>query len=407
MYANRVDRVRVTGPLAPYALGFRECLAGLGYRSGYGLVGLMSELSAWLSGEGLDASGLTGEAWERFASKRDFASSSGRKRWERSASLLLEYLGEVVGLPAWGPPRGCDDPVGLVIDGYELYLRHERGMAARSVRNYLEVARLFLLFVVRACGRLDLEALSAAVVIEFVAAESLRLKVTSAKATTTRLRSFLRYLHLKSLTACSLVGSVPSVATWRLASLPKGLERSQVAALLASCDRRSSIGRRDYAILVVLSRLGLRAAEVAGLQLEDVDWRAGDLAVWGKGSRVERLPLPVDVGEAVAGWLQRGRPRCKDRSVFVRMRAPQRGLSPEGISAVVSHACERAGLPRCGAHALRHTAATEMLRGGASLAEVGHVLRQRSSEVTSIYAKVDRRALSALVRPWPTVEADR
>jgi integrase/recombinase XerD len=140
---------------------------------------------------------------------------------------------------------------------------------------------------------------------------------------------------------------------------------------------------------------------VAGLQLGDIDWRAGDLLFRGKGSRIDRLPLPVDVGEAVTSWLRRGRPRCADRSVFVRMRAPQRGLSPEGVSAVVWHACERAGLPHIGAHRLRHTAATEMLRAGASLGEVGQVMRHHSSEVTSIYAKVDRRALSMVVRPWP------
>ena len=227
------------------------------------------------------------------------------------------------------------------------------------------------------------------------------MKVASAKATTTRLRSFLRFLYVRGLTTSSLVGAVPSVAAWRLACLPKGLEATQIAAVLGSCDRASAIGRRDYAILVVLARLGLRAGEVAGLQLEDIDWRAGDLLVRGKGSRIDRLPLPVDVGEALADWLQQGRPRCVDRSLFVRMRAPQRGLSPEANSAVVARAGERAGLPPVGVHALRHTAATEMLRAGASLSDVGQVLRQHSSEVTSIYAKVDRQALSMVVRPWP------
>jgi integrase/recombinase XerD len=405
--ATRAEMVRVTGPLASFTPGFREYLGRLGYRSGYGLVGVMSELSAWMSGEGLDVGELTREAWETFVSKREFSVGGGQQRWRRAVSPLLEYLGEVAGLPAWGPPRVSCDPVEVLVDGYERYLRDERAMAGRSVRNYLLVARQSLSFAVSVVGELDLDALTAAVVIEFVTAEAQRLQVASAKATTTRLRSFLRFLYVRGLTASSLVGAVPSVAVWRLASLPQGLEAPQVAALLASCDRRSSIGRRDYAILVLLARLGLRAGEVARLQLGDIDWRAGDLVVRGKGSRVDRLPLPVDVGEALAGWLRRGRPRCIDRSVFVRMRAPQRGLSPEGISAVVWHACERAGLPPICAHRLRHTAATQMLRGGASLGEVGHVMRHRSSEVTSIYAKVDRRALSMVVRPWPTAGTDR
>ncbi len=152
---------------------------------------------------------------------------------------------------------------------------------------------------------------------------------------------------------------------------------------------------------MVLSRLGLRAGEVARLQLDDIDWRAGELLVRGKGNRHDRLPLPVDVGEAIVGWLLSSRPQCATTAVFVRVRAPQRGLSGGGVSAVVWHACERAGMPRMGAHRLRHTAATEMLRGGGSLVEVGQVLRHRSAEVTSIYAKVDRRALAAVVRPWP------
>jgi integrase/recombinase XerD len=407
MRACRAERVCVSGPLVPFAAGFKQYLTELGYRSGHGLVGWMAELSAWMSGQSLEPGDLDRDAWERFVSQRAFASGAGRQRWRGAVSPLVEYLGEVAGLPAWGPPPASCDLVGIVVDDYERYLRDERGMAGRSVRNYLQVARLFLSFAVPAAGELELDALTASVVIEFVTAQTRRLKVASSKAATTRLRSFLRFLYVRSLMTASLAGAVPSVASWRLASLPKSLEPSQVAALLVSCDRRSSIGRRDYAILVVLGRLGLRAGEVAGLQLEDIDWRAGDLLVRGKGSRVDRLPLPVDVGEAVAGWLQRGRPRCVDRSVFVRMRAPQRGLSPEGISAVVWHACERAGLPPICAHRLRHTAATQMLRGGASLSEVGYVMRQRSSEVTSIYAKVDRRALQAVIRPWPNVGTDR
>lgn len=391
--------------MAAFAGGFEEYLGGLGYHSGYGLVSLMAELSAWMASEDLGLAGLTRDDWERFAIRRGFASSLARKRWDGSASVLLEYLGGAAGLPTWGPPPGACDPVGVVIDAYERYLRVERGAAARSVRNYVEVARAFLSFAVPASVELDLETLSPALVIEFVMGESDRLKVSSVKSTTTRLRSLLRFLYVKGWTPVSLAGAVPSVASWRRASLPKALMPSEVAALLAGCDRRRSIGRRDHAILVVLVRMGLRAGEVARLQLDDIDWRAGDLAVRGKGSRLDRLPLPPDVGEVLAGWLRRGRPVCADRSVFVRMRAPRRGLSPEGISAVVSHACGRAGLPPVYAHRLRHTAATEMLRAGANLREVGQVLRHDSSEVTSIYAKVDRRALSAVVRPWPTTGA--
>jgi integrase len=362
----------------------------------------MAELSAWMDAKGIDTVGdLTGEEWEKFVSERTFRSGVGRKRWLGAVSPLLEYLSQVAGLPAWVASAVSIDPVEAVIDSYGSYLRDERGVVGRSVRNYLLVARQFLSFAAGVVGERDMAALSAAVVIEFVTGESRRVKVASAKATATRLRSFLRFLHVRGLTASSLVGAVPSVASWRLTSLPKGLEPSQIAALLSGCDRRRRIGRRDYAILVILARLGLRAGEVARLQLEDIDWRAGDLLVRGKGSRIDRLPLPIDVGEALAAWLQRGRPRCVDRCVFVRMRAPQRGLSPEAVSAVVAHACERVGLPPVGAHRLRHSAATQMLRAGASLAEVGQVLRQHSSEITSIYAKVDRQALALVVRPWP------
>jgi integrase/recombinase XerD len=217
----------------------------------------------------------------------------------------------------------------------------------------------------------------------------------------TRLRAFLRFLHLDGVIDRDLAGAVPSVASWRLAGLVKALDSRTVAQLLASCDRRTRVGRRDYAVLIVLSRLGLRAGEVAALRLADIDWRAGELSVRGKGSRHERLPLPSDVGDALAGWLSRGRPRCECVFVFTRAVAPLGGLSSGGVSTIVQRACRRAGLPVVGAHRLRHTAATEMLRAGGSLAEVGQVLRHRGRDVTSIYAKVDRLALAAVVARWP------
>ena len=185
----------------------------------------------------------------------------------------------------------------------------------------------------------------------------------------------------------------------------KALDARSVRRLLSSCDRRTRVGRRDFAVLTVLSRLGLRAGEVAALRLVDVDWRAGELLIRGKGSRQERLPVPADVGEALAGWLARGRPRCESVFLFTRLRAPHGGLSGGAVSQIVRRACPRAGLPIVSAHRLRHTAATEMLRAGGNLTEVGQVLRHRGRDVTSIYAKVDRLALAAVVQPWPGAAA--
>jgi integrase len=192
------------------------------------------------------------------------------------------------------------------------------------------------------------------------------------------------------------------VAGWRLASLPKALEPGELRRLLAACDRRTRTGRRDYAIVLLLSRLGLRAGEAAQLGLDDIDWRHGEIAVCGKGDRAERLPLPADVGAAIAAYLRHGRPdTAEGRSVFVRVHAPHRALTTGGVTEVVFGAAQRAGLGKLHAHRLRHTAATAMLRAGSPLPEVGQVLRHRSALSTAIYAKVDRDALTVLARPWP------
>lgn len=215
------------------------------------------------------------------------------------------------------------------------------------------------------------------------------------------LRSLLRYLHLEGLIAAPLAQAVPPVANRKGAALPRGVPMSVFKRLLAHCDRRRSIGRRDYAILVLLGRLGLRAGEVARLSLDDIDWSNGDLLVHGKGGRDQRLPLPSDVGAAVAAYLRRGRPQSDAREVFLRAIAPAVGLTPVGITGVVYAACDRAGVPKFGAHRLRHTAATEMLRAGASLGEVGQVLRHARIATTAIYAKVDFNALRPLAPSWP------
>jgi len=202
---------------------------------------------------------------------------------------------------------------------------------------------------------------------------------------------------------------VPRVADWRLATLPKSITSDQVERLLEACDRRNAVGRRDYAILLMLARLGLRAGEIVAMDLEDLDWDTGELVVRGKGGRRDRLPLPRDVGAAVAAYLRLGRPTCSTRRVFIRMRAPLRGFANSiAICTIVERALTRAELdpPRKGAHLLRHTLACTMLRGGASLAEIGEILRHRSPDTTAIYAKVDVTALRALAPAWPRSAGD-
>ncbi len=214
------------------------------------------------------------------------------------------------------------------------------------------------------------------------------------------LRCLLRYLRMVGLIELPLEWAVPGIADLRDRSLPRGLEPAVVAKLLASCDRRRTVGRRDYAILLLLCRLGLRRSEVARLTLGDLEWRAGELLVRGKGGRLDVLPLPVDVGEAIVSYLRR-RPRVDNRALFLRVHAPAGALRPSAVLSIVRAACRRAELPLVGAHQLRHTAATGMLRGGASLAQIGQVLRHRDQRTTARYAKVDRATLRKLARPWP------
>jgi site-specific recombinase XerD len=293
-------------------------------------------------------------------------------------------------------PAGGDSG-GLVAE-FGTWLDRERGLSPVSVRCYSKQAKVFLAGI---GGSAAVSGLDAGKVTAFMTGYCRDRNTWSAKAMVTSLRAFLRFAHATRLTAVSLAGAVPAVASWRLAALPRGLSVAEIERLLAGCDQETPVGRRDYAVLSLLARLGLRGAEAAGLQLADINWRAGEIAVCGKGCRVERLPLPASAGQALAAWLSGGRPRCQSRAVFVTIRRPYRQLTPEAVRAIMGRACDRAGLERRGAHRLRHALATQMLRAGASLPEVGQVLRHRSQLSTSIYAKVDQNALRPLAHPWP------
>lgn len=394
-------RVRVSGPLEPYAAGYTAELGHVGYTpSGAVLqLRLFANLSRWLAGEGLESRALSPAEVDRFLAARRAA---GHTRYASTRAMrpLLEYLRQLGVVPEVPEPEPAS-PLDRLLEEYRRYLTVERGLAPTTAQGYLHAVRPFL--VTRFTGdEPHFTDLTAADITAFVVAHCPGRAHGSAKLTVTALRSMLRFLHLEGVLLRSLVSAVPRVAAWRLADLPRGLTPAEVRNLLAACDQRRPTGRRDFAILTLLSRLGLRAGEVAGLSLDDIDWRAGEIVVRGKGKRIERLPLPADVGEALVDHLRLGRPAsAMGRTVFVRVKAPHRAMTSTGVSQVVADAARRAGLGVVHAHRLRHTAATEMLRAGSSLAEIGQVLRHRRALTTAIYAKVDHRALRALARPWP------
>jgi site-specific recombinase XerD len=354
-------------------------------------------VSRWLEREGLSAGELTSERFVEFARARRAA---GYRSWISPMSMRapLGFLRELGMVPVPGPVV-ADGPVEEVLEGYRRWLLDERGARERTFVRFEPDARLFLSGRLGPDG-LDLERLSAADVSVFLARECPRRSVAGARYLVTVLRSLLRYLYVAGLIGAPLRWAVPGVADLRDRSLPRGLEPAALAKLLAGCDRRRTVGRRDYAILLLLARLGLRAGEVAALGLDDLDWRRGELLVRGKGDRHERLPLSADVGEALVSYLRR-RPRSECRIVFLKVLAPSGPLSGKAIWGVVHDACVRAGLPSVGPHRLRHTAATGMLREGASLEEIAEVLRHQQLKTTAVYAKVDRKALRALAQPWP------
>jgi site-specific recombinase XerD len=289
---------------------------------------------------------------------------------------------------------------GVLVEFSE-WLDRQRGLAPITIDNYCCNVEQFLEALPQS-AQVSVSLLDAGTVTAFMVEYCRDRNTNSVKSMARSVRSFLRFAHATGRTSVGLWGAVPVSAGWQLASLPKPVPAADLERLLAVAGRWrfAATDRRDYAILLLLARLGLRRGEVAGLRLDDIDWRAGEFTVVGKGDRAERLPLPAEPGEAIAAWLVDGRPECETRSVFTTLRPPGRPLSPGAIGHVVGSACQCAGLDRIGAHRLRHTLATTMLQAGASLSEVGQVLRHRSARSTAIYAKVDEVALRPLARPW-------
>jgi site-specific recombinase XerD len=390
---------RVVGPLEPHAAGFAEELARLGYTrwSQRSWMSVVAHLSRWLQGEGLDVGGLTSTVARRYLVMR---AEAGYRAFRSPSSLdpLLAYLRDAGVVQ--DEPAVALAPVDAVLERFRAYLLTERGLKPNVTAFYVASVRPFV--VALAAGDVvDLARVSAQTVATFLVTLSRSLAPKTVQGRASALRALLRFWFLDGQTDVDLSKSVPKIAH-RSPGLPKGLPSEQVGALLASCDIDSLGGLRDRAILTLLARLGLRAGEIARLQLDDVDWHHGEIVVRGKGSRRDRLPIPVDVGQVLVDYLRSGRPSdALDRCVFVRVKAPHRGLTATGVTQVVNAAAHRAGLGTIYSHRLRHTAATAMLAAGASLAEIGQVLRHRTALTTAIYAKVDSEALRALAMPWP------
>lgn len=398
-----LSKVAVSGPLEEHAGGFAGWLARQGYAPSVVVihVRLLGHVSRWLEARGQDAAALDEAAGEEFLAWRRAAGRSARLRIG-TLKPLLDYLRETGATPppVVVPPTTEAD---ALLARYASYLASERGLSAKTIARHVSAVGPFLA-TLGLDAQPDLGWLTAAGVTDFVVAQA-RLNPGRVSHLVTGLRSFLRFAHVEGLIAGGLAEAVPTAARWKLSGLPRALPAGQVDAMAASCDEGTAVGLRDLAVLKLLSRLGLRVSEVAGLRLEDIDWQRGEVTVTGKGSKAERLPLPADVGAAIVAYLQEGRPRTSHREVFLCAKGPWRPMSRGAVTNVAARAATRAGLGTIHGHALRHTAATAMLEAGGSLAEIGQVLRHDHALTTAIYAKVDITALRAIAPSWPGAAA--
>lgn len=374
---------------------------GLAGHGTWRCLNVVGDLLAWMASDRTRLDNLDERAVERYLLHRGGKQTiqpgdrAALKRW----LLILRTAGTIA--PAALPANTPQDQIAAEFSDY---LRSERGLAARTIVRHLPAIRRFLR---EACpaGATDLGKIRQEEVIRYVERHARDWSPRSGKAMCWSLRAFLRYLHHTGLSPLALAGCVPSIRQWKLASLPTYLSAAQVQMVLDGCDRATAMGRRDYAILMLLAKLGLRADEVATLTLDDVDWRAGEMLVRAKGRQRARMPIAQDVGAALVDYLRDGRPTSSCRRLFLRSLAPHIGFASGGaITMIAKTALERAdirGYAHQGAHIFRHSLATELLRSDATLSEIGQLLRHKNHDTTRIYAKVDIEALRTLSLPWP------
>jgi site-specific recombinase XerD len=382
--------------LAPFVDGYRTMLEARGYTPGTvrNMLQVLGHLGRWMQTESVDLSELNATRLAEFRAFRG-------ERWRRSVDRaglrgLVGYLVEQGVAPR--QPDAVPDALDELIAQYRSWLADERGLEATTILRYARTARIFL--AQRDAGA-RVEDLTGAQVHRFLVAEARRCSVGAAKGRVAELRALLRFLFATGRILVQLGAAVPPVAGWHDTGLTPTLSADAVTALLASCDQATPMGVRDYVILLLLARMGLRSIEVVRLRLEDVHWRAGEITVRGKARRLDRMPLPHEVGAALSSYVTGARPQSVDREVFLSCRAPLRPLPAAAIGDIVQRACRHSGTPVVGAHRLRHALATSMVAAGVPIADISQVLRHRDLATTALYAKVDVAALRLVAKPWP------
>jgi site-specific recombinase XerD len=387
------------GPLAGFRDGYRAALIELGYTrvSVRQQMVVFNQFNRYMGGLGTGVGSLDEALIGRFIEAR-IEEGFAQALTARYYAPMLEYLRGLAACPPAASGHGVRRGAEAVLASWREYLLSVRSLTPQSARGYLDAVRPLLVGLERG-DRLDLEEIGQVHINEFVLACGRRCAPKTVARTASALRCFLRYAFVKGLTTQDMSLAVPGACCPSLA-LPKFLAMTDVAKMVERCDTATVAGLRDRAIVLVLARLGLRAGEAARLRLEDIDWSGGLIAVAGKGSKSASLPLPVDVGRAIADYLRARPATAVGRTVFVRVKAPHRALTAGGVTQAVAAASERAGLGTLFAHRLRHTAATSMLAGGAALPEVAHVLRHERLVTTANYARVDLEALRAVARAW-------
>ncbi len=399
-FSRTIERMR-QGPLGEHIDAFAARLVEQGFPrlTGRFQIRVVADFSRWLERRRIPVVEIDASVIERYGAdyRRKYAF------WSHRPPILHRFIGMLNQAGVIPAADSTVSPIQQEIEQFRLYLRQERGLAERTIPNIVDWAGRFIVQQFPT-GRPEYAQIAPQHVTKFVEQEAAKVKSGTAKIMVAALRTFLRYLRHRGEIQTNLAACIPPVSPYSVSSLPSFLPAGAVEKVLAHCDRSTAIGKRDYAVLLLLVRLGLRNSEIVGMTLEDIDWGLGEIKVHGKGGRISRLPLTTDVGQAIADYLCHARPNCASRRVFLRRSAPVTGLSLYGsIRNIVRAALLRAGVesPRKGPHIFRHTLATEMLRKGASLEEIGEVLRHRSPKVTSVYAKVDLGALKKLAMPWP------